>query len=105
MDDGETAQFGPDDVFDIPPGHDAWVVGNETVVALDVLGYVGAIGVPGEHERLVTTLLMSDIVDSTLTATKLGDTAWTSPAPTFASYFSPFVQLDGLAARGQTPTG
>jgi len=76
MDDGETAQFGPGDVFDVPPGHDAWVVGNEPVVALDVLGNVGAIGVPAEHERLVMTLLMSDIVDSTLTATKLGDTAW-----------------------------
>jgi len=76
MDDGEVGEFGPGDVFDVPPGHDAWVVGDEAVVTLDVLGNIGAIGVPGEHERVVTTLLMSDIVDSTLTATRLGDAAW-----------------------------
>jgi hypothetical protein len=76
MDDGETAEFGPGDVFDVPSGHDAWVVGDEPVVMVDVFGNVGAIGVPGEHERLVTTLLMSDIVDSTRTAARLGDAAW-----------------------------
>ena len=76
MDDGETAEFGPGDVFDVPPGHDAWVVGDEPVVLVDVFGNVGAIGVPGEHERLVTTLLMSDIVDSTSTAERLGDAPW-----------------------------
>jgi len=76
MDDGETAEIGPGDVFDVPPGHDVWVVGDEPVVVVDVLGNIGAIGAPGEHERLVTTLLMSDIVDSTLTAARLGDAAW-----------------------------
>ena len=76
MDDGEVGECGPGDVFDVPPGHDAWVVGEETVVLLDVLGNIGALGVPGEHERLVTTLLMSDIVESTVTAIRLGDTAW-----------------------------
>ena len=76
MDDGEAAEIGPGDVFDVPPGHDVWVVGDEPVVVVDVLGNIGALGVPGEHERLVTTLLMSDIVDSTLTAARLGDAAW-----------------------------
>jgi hypothetical protein len=76
MDDGETAEIGPGDVFDVPPGHDVWVVGDEPVVVVDVLGNIGALGAPGEHERLVTTLLMSDIVDSTLTATRLGDAVW-----------------------------
>ena len=76
MDDGQTAEFGPGDVMNVPPGHDAWVVGDESVVVLDVLGNIGALAIPGEHERLVTTLLMSDIVDSTLTATRLGDAAW-----------------------------
>src|SRR5688572_11270494 len=27
MEDGEYAEFGPDDVFDIPAGHDTWVIG------------------------------------------------------------------------------
>jgi class 3 adenylate cyclase len=76
MDDGETAEFGPGDVMNVPPGHDVWVVGDEPVVVVDVLGNIAALGVPGEHERLVTTLLVSDIVDSTLTATRLGDAAW-----------------------------
>ena len=76
MDDGETAEFGPGDVMNVPPGHDVWVVGDEPVVVIDVFGNIGALAVPGEHERLVTTLLMSDIVDSTLTAARLGDAAW-----------------------------
>jgi class 3 adenylate cyclase len=76
MDDGEVAEFGPGDVMNIPPGHDVWVVGDQPVVVVDVLGNIGALGVPGEHERIVTTLLMSDIVDSTVTATRLGDAAW-----------------------------
>jgi len=76
MDDGETAEFGPGDIMNVPPGHDVWVVGDEPVIVVDVLGNISALGVPGEHERLVTTLLMSDIVDSTLTAARLGDAAW-----------------------------
>ena len=76
MDDGETAEFGPGDIMNVPPGHDVWVVGDEAVVVVDMFGNIGAIGVPGEHERLVTTLLLSDIVDSTRTAARLGDAAW-----------------------------
>ena len=76
MDAGETMEFGPGDVMNVPPGHDVWVVGDEPVVVVDVLGNIGALGVPGEHARLVLTLLLSDIVDSTRTATSLGDAAW-----------------------------
>jgi class 3 adenylate cyclase len=76
MDDGESVEFGPGDVMNVPPGHDVWVVGDEPVIVVDVLGNIGALAVPGEHERLVTTLLMSDIVDSTRIAARLGDTAW-----------------------------
>jgi hypothetical protein len=36
MDDGTTEEFGPGDVGRIGQGHDAWVVGNETVVGLDI---------------------------------------------------------------------
>jgi hypothetical protein len=38
MDDGTRADFGPGDVANIPSGHDAWVVGNEPVVLIDILG-------------------------------------------------------------------
>jgi class 3 adenylate cyclase len=76
MDDGEEVEFGPLDVGDIPPGHDAWVIGDEPVHILDFAGHSDAIGMPREHERIVTTLLMTDIVDSTATASRLGDAAW-----------------------------
>lgn len=38
MDDGSEAEFGPNDVGAIPPGHDAWVVGNDPFVAVDFQG-------------------------------------------------------------------
>lgn len=76
MDDGEEVTFEPGDVMDVPPGHDAWVVGDEPAVLLDFAGNIDALGLPREHERMVTTLLMTDIVDSTRVASRLGDAAW-----------------------------
>ena len=76
MDDGEEMTFEPGDVMDIPPGHDAWVVGDEPAVLLDFAGNIDALGMPREHERIVTTILMTDIVDSTRTAHRVGDAAW-----------------------------
>ncbi|WKX71265.1 cupin domain-containing protein [Streptomyces sp. XD-27] len=38
MDDGAEAEIGPGDVFVIPAGHDAWVVGNEPCVLYDFAG-------------------------------------------------------------------
>ena len=38
MEDGSEHEFGPGDLTFIPPGHDAWVVGQEPVVALDMTG-------------------------------------------------------------------
>lgn len=39
MDDGEEAEFGPGDFASIPPGHDAWVVGEEPCVVIDWQGF------------------------------------------------------------------
>ena len=36
MNDGETVEYGPGELGEIAPGHDAWVVGDEPCVALDV---------------------------------------------------------------------
>lgn len=76
MDDGEYVEIAPNEVFDVPPGHDAWVLGDEPAVILDFLGNVEHLGLPASHDRIVTTLLMTDIVDSTATASRLGDVAW-----------------------------
>jgi hypothetical protein len=38
MDDGTEKEMGPGDVAEIPPGHDGWVVGNESCVAIDFAG-------------------------------------------------------------------
>jgi hypothetical protein len=38
MDDGSEQEFGPGDVSFIPPGHDAWVVGKDPVVVIDISG-------------------------------------------------------------------
>lgn len=38
MDDGEEVEYGRGDAFYMPPGHDAWIVGDEPCVLLDVTG-------------------------------------------------------------------
>jgi uncharacterized cupin superfamily protein len=41
MDDGTEREFGPGDAFHMPPGHDAWIVGDETCKLLDFGGLKG----------------------------------------------------------------
>ena len=38
MDDGSELEIGPGDVTSIPPGHDAWIVGDEPFVGIDFQG-------------------------------------------------------------------
>ena len=76
MDDGEEQEFGPTSVIDIPPGHDAWVVGDQQAILVDMAGNVGDFALPASHARTVMTMLMTDIVDSTRTAAAIGDAAW-----------------------------
>jgi hypothetical protein len=38
-DDGQQIEFGPGDAMWIPPGHDAWIVGNEACVVVDFTGF------------------------------------------------------------------
>jgi len=38
MNDGTTLEIGPGDLYEIPPGHDAWVVGSEICKLLDWVG-------------------------------------------------------------------
>lgn len=36
--DGDEMDFGPGDIAFIPPGHEGWVVGDEPVVGIDMVG-------------------------------------------------------------------
>lgn len=38
MDNGDEKEYGPNDTYIIPPGHDAWVIGDEPYVGVDVAG-------------------------------------------------------------------
>lgn len=76
MRDGETRDIVAGDVVDVPPGHDAWVVGDEPVTSIDLQGVVGWARPPEPGERILTTVLFTDIVDSTRAAEQLGDAAW-----------------------------
>lgn len=40
MDDGTEDEFGPGDIGIIPPGHNAWVVGDAPAVMVDITGMV-----------------------------------------------------------------
>jgi class 3 adenylate cyclase len=76
MDDGREVEIGPDDVFDIPPGHDAWVPSDvpfETVEVAGIYGYGRP--APGGH-AYVTSILLTDVVDSTATIHRLGRAEW-----------------------------
>lgn len=75
LDDGTEFEFRAGDVFDIPPGHDAWVVGDEPSVQVIWGGWRGW-GKPPVGERVLSTLLFTDIVGSTEHAARLGDAAW-----------------------------
>ncbi len=75
MDDGTEFTVRPGDIFDVPPGHDNWVVGDESMVAVVWGGWRGW-GKPPVGERILTTMLMTDIAGSTDRASALGDAAW-----------------------------
>jgi len=47
MEDGSEMEYGPDDALVIPPGHDAWIVGDEPCVVLDFAGRMSTPREPG----------------------------------------------------------
>ena len=68
----EAGQF-----YEVPPGHDSWVVGDEPWITTDwqpSTAFARTEG--GGFDRVVATLLVTDIVDSTARALELGDGRW-----------------------------
>lgn len=72
---GAELMLEPDDVYDIPPGHDSWVVGDEPLTIIEWAGVHGW-ATPPIGERVLATILFTDIVGSTARAAELGDRAW-----------------------------
>lgn len=77
MDDGTEMVIGAGDAYEIPPGHDAWVIGDEP---WDSVEFTSAHAFAKTHEelgeRVLATIFFSDIVDSTAMLERLGDAAW-----------------------------
>lgn len=77
LDDGNEFDVGPLDIMDVPAGHDAWVVGDEPFETFAWMGgktWLAPLTTLGE--RVLATLLLTDVVDSTGLARRLGDRAW-----------------------------
>jgi class 3 adenylate cyclase len=77
MPDGTELEIGPQEVFEIPPGHDAWVVGDEPWVSVDfeAMRTYGK-RLDTEAERTLASIVITDIVDSTRLAAEMGANRW-----------------------------
>ena len=72
---GEAYEVGVDDVYDILPGHDAAVVGDEPFESIEFAS-ARLYAAPADGDRVLAALLCTDIVDSTAHLRRLGDSAW-----------------------------
>jgi class 3 adenylate cyclase len=77
MNDGQEIDIPPDSVYEIPPGHDAWVVGDQPWTTLEwTSARTFGVAAEGPGESILATVLFTDIVDSTSTLHRVGDAAW-----------------------------
>jgi class 3 adenylate cyclase len=102
--DGSAIELGPNDVYDVPPGHDGYVIGHETVTTIEWTGVRAFAGHrSGAHGRALVTLLITDLVDSTVRANQLGDRPWRD---LLSSYFGRMRDLiDRFNGREIKTTG
>jgi class 3 adenylate cyclase len=102
--DGTTGEMGPDDVFEIPPGHDAWTIGSEPAVVIEWAGFrAWSPPLGGVHERVLTTLLFADLVGSTATLVRVGDAAWRQALS--AHYEAARIELERFRGHEVETTG
>jgi len=75
--DGTSYDIKAGDAYEIPPGHDAWVLGDEMYMGIEFSGSrTFAIPADAVGGGVVATLLFTDIVGSTATLARVGDAAW-----------------------------
>jgi class 3 adenylate cyclase len=74
--DGGQIVVGPGEAYDVAPGHDSWVASDEPSVSIDFVGVVGW-GLPAAPgQRVLKTILFTDIANSTEAAQRMGDRRW-----------------------------
>jgi class 3 adenylate cyclase len=77
MSDGASLEVMGGDAFEIPPGHDAWVVGNEPWVSVDWAGRRLFARSPKDvSDRIFTTVVFTDLSRSTEMLNRIGDARW-----------------------------
>ena len=65
------------DAFEVPPGHDAWVVGDEPWVSVDYAGRrLFAKAPTAVSDRKLATIVFTDLSKSTETLREMGDARW-----------------------------
>lgn len=106
MIDGTEFDCRPGDLMDLAPGHDAWVLGDEP---FEMLAWVGSTTwlspIQTLKERVLVSLLFTDIVDSTGIAQQVGDRRWTELLNTHNQVMSDVVdrhrgQINKLTGDG-----
>lgn len=77
MRDGSVMDVEPGDVFEFPAGHNSWVIGDEPWVTIDWTGrrFFGQ-ALDTASQRVLATILFTDIVRSTELAREMGDHQW-----------------------------
>ena len=77
MNDGASIDLRGGDAYEVPPGHDAWVIGDEPWVSVDYAGRRLFARPPAAvSARILATIVFTDLSDSTATLGRLGDAAW-----------------------------
>src|SRR2546428_9499851 len=70
-------EIGEGRLYEVLPGQDAWTVGDKPTIQYDFAGMrTFALPQAGRSERILATLVCTDIVDSTATAERVGPAAW-----------------------------
>jgi class 3 adenylate cyclase len=77
MSDGTRIDIGPGDAYEIPAGHLAWVEGDVPWESVEFTsGHAFAKSRDELGERVLATIVFSDVCDSTATLERLGDKEW-----------------------------
>jgi class 3 adenylate cyclase len=78
MADGTELSIGPGDAYEIPPGHLAWVDGDQPWESVEFTsGHAFAKSPDDLGESVLATIVFTDICDSTAMLQRVGDTEWT----------------------------